>query len=217
LEHRTCQRSGGRVGPVEADQGLARRLPEVAAVALRPRRRARRGARPPAPLGEGSGGWLRTPVRAPEAEVALVRRAIERRFGPDRPVVVGVAPHQAADRARGVEASERVLEVPRRLVLGQEGREALGFGIVVARGRAELREEDILPAQPTRDVSEECDELRVSGSSAPRRVDLLPVLAEDVAYPSGFTRTDTPVIFAVLQVQTERDLSDLVCGSTDHS
>src|SRR5437899_379433 len=213
LEHRTCQRSGGRVGLVEADQRLPRRRLKVPAIVVRPRRRARRGARPPAPLAERSSGWLRAPVRAPEAEVALVRGAIERRLGPDRPVIVGVAPHQATDRARGVEARERVFEVPRCLVLGQEGRGALSFGIVIARGRAELGEEDIPPAQPTRDVSEEGDELRVGRPSAPWRVDRVPMHAEDVADPRGLGWPDPSIILEVLHVQPERDRARSVGGS----
>src|SRR5439155_471140 len=209
----TCQRSGGRVGLVEADQRLPRRRLKVPAVVVRPRRRARRGARPPAPLAERINGWLRAPVRAPEAEVALVGGAIERRLGPDRSVVVGVAPHQATDRARGVEARERVLEVPRCLVLGQEGRGALSLGIVVARGRAELREEDIPPAQPTHDVSEECDELRCGSPSAPRRVNLVPEHAEDIADPRSLGWPNPPVILEVLHVQPEGDRARSVRGS----
>src|SRR5207237_10438169 len=93
LDHRPSQRSS-RIGLVEPDQRLPPGHLIGPLVALGPGRRPRRRTRPSAPLGERTGGGLRAAVRAPQAEVALVRSAIERGLRPNRLGVVCAPPPQ---------------------------------------------------------------------------------------------------------------------------
>ena len=135
----------------------------------------------------------------------LMRRTIERRLGPDRPVVVGVAPHQAADGPCRVKTRIRTLDVARGLIFGQERGSTFRFRVTVPRRRAEFGEQHVPAAQPTRDGGEECDELRIGRPAAPRRVDRVAMHGDDIADPRRLGRSDTPVVLEVLHVQAQRD------------
>jgi hypothetical protein len=80
-------------------------------------------------------------------------------------------------------------------------------GLLVRRsgGDAELREEDVLPTEPARDLREIRGQRRVRGRTRPGRIERVSVHAQEIADLSRLRGTETAILLKVFHMQTDRD------------